>query len=139
VLRHKASNKIPQYSNGCFSSIEDALLFVPQIAVIANPASHHISIAKKLAEIGTHLLIEKPLSNNLEGISELIEICQKQNSCLLTGYNLRYLPSLKYFRELIGKNIIGNVLSYIWTPLFYYLLSPCPFVLNLFHIQTWSV
>ena len=111
VLRHKASNKIPQYSNGCFSSIEDALLFVPQIAVIANPASHHISIAKKLAEIGTHLLIEKPLSNNLEGISELIEICQKQNTCLLTGYNLRYLPSLKHFRDLVVEGVIGKILS----------------------------
>ena len=111
VLRHKVSKDLPQYSNGCFFSIEDAIQFAPQIAVIANPASHHISIAKKLAEIGVHLLIEKPLSNNLNGVSELIEICQKQNSCLLTGYNLRYLPSLKYFRELIGENIIGNVLS----------------------------
>ena len=33
VLRHKDSNKIPQHANGCFSSIEDALLFEPQILV----------------------------------------------------------------------------------------------------------
>jgi len=111
VLRHKTSKELPKYSNGIFSSTEDAILFAPQIAVIANPASHHISIAKKLAEIGVHLLIEKPLSNNLDGVNELIEICQKQNICLLTGYNLRYLPSLKRFRDLLSEGVIGSVLS----------------------------
>ena len=111
VLRHEPSNIIPQYSNGSFSSIEEAILFSPQVAVIANPASYHVHIAYKLAEIGTHLLIEKPISNNLDGLSELIEICNKQNICLLTGYNLRYLPSLSYFRDILDKDIIGKVLS----------------------------
>jgi len=111
VLRHQPSNDIPEQSNGCFSSIDDAILFAPQIAVIANPASFHITIAKRLAEIGVNLLVEKPLSNNLDGVAELIEICQKHDSCLLTGFNLRYLPSLKHFRDSLGEGIIGKILS----------------------------
>jgi len=111
VLRHLPTNEIPEFSNGCFSSVKDAIIFAPQIAVIANPASLHISIAKKLAEVGVHLFIEKPLSNNLDGVSELIKICQIKNVHLLSGYNLRYLPSLRRFRDLLGENIIGKVLS----------------------------
>ena len=49
VLRHQATNEVPECSNGCFSSIEDAIIFEPQIAVIANPAPFHIITAKKLA------------------------------------------------------------------------------------------
>ena len=111
VLRHQSTNELPEYSNGCFSSIEDAILFAPQIAVIANPAPFHIITAKKLAEIGVHLLIEKPLSDKLDGVSQLLEICQQKNTYLLTGYNLRFLPSLQRFRDFLGENIIGNVLS----------------------------
>ena len=29
VLRHQATNEVPEYSNGCFSSIEDAIIGVP--------------------------------------------------------------------------------------------------------------
>jgi len=29
VLRHQAKNELPEYSNDCFSSIEDAIIGVP--------------------------------------------------------------------------------------------------------------
>ena len=86
VLRHKASNELPQYSDGCFSSIEEAISFAPQIAVIANPAPFHIITARSLAEIGVHLFIEKPLSDSLDGVSQLFEVCKKQNIFLLISF-----------------------------------------------------
>jgi predicted dehydrogenase len=111
ILRHQATNEIPEYANGCFSSIEEAILFAPQVAVIASPSSFHIRTAIALAESGIHLLIEKPLSASLEGVGHLLKICKKQHVVLLTGYNLRFLPSLQYFRELLLKGVIGRVLS----------------------------
>jgi predicted dehydrogenase len=111
VLRHQAANEIPELSNGCFSSIEEAIAFDPQIAVIASPAPFHIVTAQVLAEAGVHLLIEKPLSASLDGVTQLLETCHKQGTVLLTGYNLRFLPSLWRFRDLLGEGVIGKVLS----------------------------
>ena len=111
VLRHQATNEVPEYSNGCFSSIEESIVFAPQIAVIASPAPFHISTAQALAEVGVHLLIVKPLSASLNGVMQLLETCQKQGTVLLTGYNLRFLPSLQRFRDLLGESVIGKVLS----------------------------
>lgn len=111
VLRHQRANDIPENSNGCFFNIEDAIGFAPQIAVIATPATFHIETAVALASTGTHLLIEKPLSSSLVGVSNLIETCQKQGLTLLTGYNLRFLPSLQKFRELLSEDVVGEVLS----------------------------
>jgi len=111
VLRHQASSEIPELSNGCFSSIDKAIAFAPQIAVIASPAPFHTATAQALAEVGVHLLIEKPLSISLDGIMHLLETCQKQDKVLLTGYNLRFLPSLQRFRDLLGEGVIGKVLS----------------------------
>lgn len=111
VLRHKKCSDIPENSNGCFFTIEHAIAFKPQLAVIANPATFHMSVAQPLAEIGTHLLIEKPLSTTTDGITSLIETCHKNKIKLLTGYNLRFLPSLQKYRELLIENKVGKILS----------------------------
>jgi predicted dehydrogenase len=111
VLRHQVANEAPEYSNGCFSSIEEAIAFAPQIAVIASPAPFHIDIAQALAQGRVHLLIEKPLSASINGVKNLLETCHKNRTILLTGYNLRYLPSLQRFRDLLFERIIGKVLS----------------------------
>ena len=111
ILRHQTKNEIPEYANGCFSTIEEAILFTPQIAVIASPAPFHIATALALAESGIHLLIEKPLSASLSGVAELIKMCQKHHVVLSTGYNLRFLPSLQHFRGLLVEGIVGRVLS----------------------------
>lgn len=111
VLRHQPNSEIAEYANGCIFTVEDALAFLPNIAVIASPAPFHIATAQALAAAGVHLLIEKPLSASLNGVTQLIETCQKQRAVLLTGYNLRFLPSLQRYRELIGEGVIGNILS----------------------------
>jgi predicted dehydrogenase len=111
VLRHQAHREIPHLSNGLFFNIDDAISFDPQIAVIANPSAFHVSIAMKLASAGVHLLIEKPLSNNLTNVSKLLKVAHENKIKLLTGYNLRFLPSLDFFRKSIKKNSIGKILS----------------------------
>ncbi len=111
VYRHQATNEVYEYSNGSFSSIEESIAFAPDIAVIASPATFHIATAQALAEAGVHLFIEKPLSSSLNGITKLLETCKRQGVVLLTGYNLRFLPSLKRYRDLLGENVVGKVLS----------------------------
>jgi predicted dehydrogenase len=111
VLRHQHTSDIPENSNGCFFNIEDAVHFKPQIAVVAGPAPFHIDIAEALAFNGTHLLIEKPLSSSLDNVAKLLEICRKQGVILLTGYNLRFLPSLQKFRGLLSEGVLGALLS----------------------------
>ncbi len=111
VLRHQPTNEIPEYANGCLFTVEDATAFLPHIAVIASPAPFHIATAQALADAGVHLLIEKPLSDALNGVTKLLNTCKRQATILLTGYNLRFLPSLQRFRELIGEGVIGKILS----------------------------
>lgn len=111
VLRHQLTNEIPEYSNGCFFCMNEVLEFKPQLAVITSPATFHIATAQMLAEAGVHLLIEKPLSASVEGVEDLIKTCRLKNAALLTGYNLRFLPSLQHFRHLLDEGLVGKVLS----------------------------
>ncbi len=111
VLRHQLTNEIPEYSNGCFFEIEEAINFLPQIAVIANPAPFHIAAAQALSEHRIHLLVEKPLSSSLDGVAKLIATCKKYDVTLVTGYNLRFSLSLNRFRDLLNEGVIGKILS----------------------------
>jgi len=96
----------------CVDTIEKALALNPEAAIIANPSTMRINIAKLLASAGIHLLIEKPISANSDGIQELIDLCQLKDIVLMTGYNLRFLPSLIEFRRLIHDGRVGKVLSF---------------------------
>ena len=112
ILRHKISKKIKyQYIDHCVTNLIDAIKFKPQIAIIANPATHHIKIAYPLAKLGIHLLIEKPISNSSKNILKLIKMCNSKKIILMVGYNLRFMKSLIKFREILKKNVIGKILS----------------------------
>jgi len=95
----------------CVTNMDDALRHRPQAAVIANPASHHLEVAIPLANAGVHLLVEKPVASAIGGVAELIDACRKQAVVLMTGYNLRFLPSLQRFRQMLGDRCVGRVLS----------------------------
>lgn len=111
VLRHQKCTSTPEYSNGCFSELDQAVEFAPRIAVIANPAPFHISSAQRLADAGAHLLVEKPLAASADGVAQLLESIHERRLVLLTGYNLRFLPSLQMFRDLLEAKEIGRVIS----------------------------
>jgi len=111
VLRHQPCLSMPEFADGCFSDLQEAVGFEPQVAVIANPAPYHLISAQALAGIGTHLLIEKPLSISTEGVPHLMQTCLEQGACLQVGYNLRFLPSLQRFRALLNEYEIGRLLS----------------------------
>jgi len=110
-LRHTESKDQAKYSPPNLISIEQAASFRPHLSVIANPASMHIETAEKLANTGSNLFIEKPMSTNSIGLQSLVDLCARQKLILAVGYNLRYLPSLMIFRKLILEGVIGDVLS----------------------------
>jgi len=114
ALRHSGCKKTDLDMFGlydCVTSIEEAIAYKPQAAIISNPASKHIEAAIKLAEVGVNLLIEKPISDSVKGVKELIKLCHQNNCILMVAYNLRFLPSLIEFKEQIKSNKIGKILS----------------------------
>lgn len=111
ALRRQADSEMPEGVDDCVTTLEDALRLKPRIAVIANPASHHVATAIPLAEAGVHLLIEKPLSSMAGDIPSLLDACRKNRVTLMTAYNMRFLSSLQRFRQLVQEGRAGQVLS----------------------------
>jgi predicted dehydrogenase len=82
----------------------------PEAAVISNPTSYHVEFALQAAREGLHLLIEKPLSDNLEGVTDLRKAVQKSKVQVLIGYQYRFHTALQTIREMLIGDQIGKVL-----------------------------
>jgi predicted dehydrogenase len=111
VLRHQPCKDLPEYANGCFFQLDDAIAFAPQLAVIASPATFHLSTAMALANVGTHLFVEMLLASELEDVVELIACYQSKHVVLLSDYKPRFLPLPQKFRMLVHPNAIASVRS----------------------------
>jgi predicted dehydrogenase len=98
-------------ADGCFSSLDEALAFAPQVAIVASPAPFHVKVALALAKQGCHLLVEKPLSDTPEGVPELLMAASECGIVLQVAYNLRFSPSLRDFRQRVLSGCIGRILS----------------------------
>lgn len=85
--------------------------WAPKLALITNPASRHIAAALQIARFGAHLFIEKPLSNRLEGVDELINHCTQQSLVLMVGYNFRFHPPLIRLKGALDAGEIGRLLT----------------------------
>lgn len=109
VLRHSGCAGPVKFAGGCFDRLEAAVEFAPQLAIIASPAPFHLQTAMTLAETGAHLLVEKPISDGISGVADLIELCAKRGLQLQVGYNLRFLKTLQVFRAEIERGRIGAV------------------------------
>lgn len=109
VLRHSGCVGDILHADGCFAQLADALEFAPQIAVLSNPAPFHIETARELANVGSHLLIEKPLAEAAASVRALLDFCRDRGVRLQVGYNLRFLETLQRFRAELKKGRIGDV------------------------------
>ncbi|MEE9214600.1 MAG: Gfo/Idh/MocA family oxidoreductase [Thermodesulfobacteriota bacterium] len=101
-----------EFSIKAFSNVEEALNINKYgAAFICTPPSYHVVQALKFLELGMHCFIEKPLSNSLEGIDDLINMANSKQKTVTVGYNIRFSPLLKKIKKLIDKDVIGNILS----------------------------
>ena len=103
-------NKIENLANGVFKNINDINLKI-DAAIICSPAPFHLKQAKIFIKKRIPILIEKPLSNNLNNIKNFKLLCKKLNTLVLVGYNLRYSKSLNFFYKLFLSHKVGKPLS----------------------------
>ncbi|MFH1740191.1 MAG: Gfo/Idh/MocA family oxidoreductase [bacterium] len=94
-----------------YASLDQALRDPWDAVVIASPAHTHIPIALQVADVGVSMLIEKPLSVNLDGVDELVDYVRKHNLLVAVAYVYRAHPSLQKMKSMIDSGRFGNPLQ----------------------------
>lgn len=107
----EGSTVTEKYSINVYTDFDQALKQKPDAVFVCNPSSLHIPIALQAVQAGCHLFIEKPLSHNMEGVEELINLVESKNIKAVVGYQMRFHPCLTELYSLITEQAIGRILS----------------------------
>jgi len=91
-----------------------ALADRPRLAdavVIATQDRDHVEPAVALAELGYHILLEKPIAPTEEESIRIIEAAEEAGVQLAVCHVLRYTPHTRRLRALLDEGRIGEVVS----------------------------
>lgn len=99
------------YNIQVFDDLLEALQEKPDIAFIANPNSMHIETALQVAKEGVDIFLEKPVSDSMEGLDELISVVEEKKIILYVGYQMRLHPCIMKLKKDIDKKRIGEIVS----------------------------
>lgn len=76
---------------------------------IPSPTSSHVEWSSKAAQMGKHVLCEKPLALKAKDIDTLIEIEEKNNVFISEAFMVAYHPQWHCVKELIQDGSIGSL------------------------------
>lgn len=113
--------------------------------VVAVPNDAHEPVGSVCAQRGLHLLVEKPITTEIEAAKKLVDNAAKNKVQLLIGHQRRFNPRVEAAREMIHDGELGNILgvSVLWglyKPDEYFVEGPWrkkigggPILINLIH------
>lgn len=101
-----------------FQSVEGLLeSMVVDAVFICTPNSTHIPIARKAAEKGVHVFIEKPIGIQIEEVEEYIELAKANKVKTMVGMTHRFRREASILKSYIDQGKLGD-LYYVKAKLF---------------------
>lgn len=82
-----------------FATLEAALEWRPDAAIVATPHTTHLSVASRFVGAGIPVLIEKPIADRLDGVDALLDLAARNRVALFVACNMRFHPGVATLRE----------------------------------------
>ncbi len=83
--------------------------------VVTTTVSSHYRIGKATLMAGKHLLLEKPMTEEVWQAENLINIAQKKKKILMVDHTFLFMPSIKALKRIIDSGELGYVHSVVGT------------------------
>jgi 2-desacetyl-2-hydroxyethyl bacteriochlorophyllide A dehydrogenase len=102
-------------ADACTTS--DALLERADVDAVLLCVPHHLhlELGKDAAEAGKHVIVEKPLANDLSAGRALVEATDRAGVSLSVCFPHRYDPDVVEARRLISEGAVGEVMGMLLT------------------------
>ncbi|MBA4375093.1 MAG: gfo/Idh/MocA family oxidoreductase [Anaerolinea sp.] len=93
------------------TDISAGLAHHPDAVIISNPTSLHLEVAIPAARAGCSILLEKPVSHNMERVKELQTAIKMGGGQVLVGFQFRFHPVLRQIKQWLEYGKIGRPVS----------------------------
>ena len=83
-------------------------------ALIVTPHKTHAAIAKRMADMGKHILLDKPADLSAGTVEELLDLCREKGLAFGMIFNNRMLPAFRAVREMLLNGQLGELHRAVW-------------------------
>lgn len=97
-----------------FDSVKNAFTHGFNGFTVATPPESHYEIGKLILEAGFPVLIEKPMTLDVEESKQLVELADRKGLPLMVGHVLLFHPAIRKIKSMIQEGKIGN-LQYLYS------------------------
>ena len=80
--------------------------------VIATPVQTHYSLAKEALTAGKHVLVEKPITDDVAKAQEMVELAKQKKLILMVDHISVYIGAVQKIREIIQQGELGQILYF---------------------------
>jgi predicted dehydrogenase len=101
---------VRDFSVSACTSFEDGAQRA-SLALICTPPNEHVPLAMSAVRAGCHVFIEKPISDTVTGVQDLLECAAERRRIVYTGYNLRFHRGLRRVHQILKSGVMGRLLS----------------------------
>jgi len=93
----------------------EQILADPQIQAvsIATPSKTHYKIAQEFIEAGKDVLVEKPMTMDINEAEQLVELATHKRRILMAGHIFRYHPAVQELKRRIDEGVLGEIQNII--------------------------
>ena len=100
---------IKKYSKNLDEFLQDKDIDIVDIAV---PAKYNKELFFKTLEFNKNILIQKPLSDNIEDGTDILNKYQESKIKANVNHQMRYSPAIRAAGYLVKNNILGNIVEF---------------------------
>ena len=97
----QAKSIAAKYGTIALNSLEEAAS-ADALSIVTPTITHH-QLAKSLLEKGKHLLIEKPMTDNVNEAAELVNLAKLQDCVLQVGHIERFNPVFNFLQKAVQE------------------------------------
>ena len=94
----------------CTTAIGAIWEWQPDAVLICSPPQFHVQQAMEAAEHGCHIFIEKPVSHNMAGVPELVELLDAEGLINMVACNWRYHEGPMRIKAALDSGVLHDSL-----------------------------
>lgn len=82
--------------------------------LIVTPHASHVELGLKMARLGKHIFMDKPISISAGEAEPLVQLCREKDLALAMMFNNRMLPAFRKAKEMLETNALGALHRAVW-------------------------
>lgn len=109
----RAEQMAAKYGGKAYTDYKELLKIEKLDAVsVCTPNALHAEISIAATNVGTHVLVEKPMASSNEEALAMIAAAERNNVFLMVGHNQRLMPPHVKAKEILESDRLGKVIQF---------------------------